>query len=627
MEPIKIQDEMFKKIKKQKAKSIIFLKTDENNKIAMKDNLEFINSKDKKIKRKVKSISSIENIDDLNKKDKKRLGYKKKEEIKVDYSKKDVDKYGLIKVDFYKKMKLVTKMILGVFGAIILAIIIIFASNKIKDLRSKKIAKEINEMTSEKIDYMFVDINPSFAFTVKNNKIENMACRNKDCMDIEKDLEVVGKKVTDAIDYLFNFAKDKGYDTKDGVTIKTTGKIEIDTKKLDYVKIYFIQEKEKNEMLEEIINNDEIKNVDNKSYYEKLWSTLKKDSDYGKVYECEMNGEKLSCYMKKEVFVYSKDESWANVVKVYSNYTSTLTRIFNKFGISYEEEQVIPGLISEMKINIDNNGHKLKFNCDLDGECSNILINENGIFKNRGNLPSGGEFYYFYLYKEAAALDLIHPQELLNGVKMVEDDELDYETVRDYNFFYPEKYPLVIKDKSHGIELEKNSLCNLNTNKCTPYEYIEYKTTFVPANEGYSIEKTGVKKIDKKTYDMYQSFHDFGGYNWGGSQLDKYGSTDYLIKAVVDKELYYVCKDFELNKDTCKKITQNQYDILSNGYSQDGKNIIESRSYSGDKMILNICEFDLETIKKTNCKTQYYLFERHCHKDSCSESYEFLYEK
>lgn len=630
MRSIKVQDELFKKIKKQRAKSIILLKNDENSKIVVKDKLELVNSKDKKIKRKVKKIVDIENVNVLNKKDKKILGYKKKEEVTVENSKKDVDKYGLIKVDFYRKMKLFTKIILGVLALILLVIIISFVSNKIKDIKSEKVAKEISEMASEKIDYMFVDINPSFAFTVKDNKLLKMACRNEDCVNIEKDLDVTGKNITDAIDYLFNFSKEKGYDTKDGVTIKTTGKIDIDTKKLDYVKIYFIQEKEKDEMLKEVINNDEIKQFDNNSYYEKLWDTLKKDSDYGKIYDCEMNDGKLSCYMKKEIFNHSNEESWANAIRVYSNFTSTVTRIFDKFGVSYELEEIIPNLVSDMDFIIENNGYKLRFNCDVDGECSTLLVNDNGTYHNRGeNNQDGGEIYYFNLYKAAASLDLLNPQDILNGLSMEEEEHLDYATVKLYNFIYPDKYPMVMKDDSYLIEFMKKSLCNLNTNSCTPYEYGENKMIGTKDGEytSYTSNSATYKVIDKKTYDTYKSFYGLEGLSYGGSELDKYNKTDYLMTIDVDPKQHYICKDYELDKETCKKITETEWDILARGYMEDGKIVIEDIAYSGDKMIRTLCNVNYETIKKTNCITQYYRFERHCDAEGCSESYEFLYEK
>lgn len=86
------------------------------------------------------------------------------------------------------------------------------------------------------------------------------------------------------------------------------------------------------------------KNKDtNDNYYNDLWKELKKDSDYGKDYDCSMNNDKLDCYLTDSTITAPSNnierKDW------YNNLLNTMT----KFNVEYEDTDELYLLINDNK--------------------------------------------------------------------------------------------------------------------------------------------------------------------------------------------------------------------------------------------------------------------------------------
>lgn len=208
-----------------------------------------------------------------------------------------------------------------------------FINKQIIKANDKKIVNAMNELEKEKVEYVFVEINPSLVITIKNNTVTDVACLNEDCMSFYEDINVIGKSTDDSIDYLYNLAKDKGFDTSNGVLVKTNSKLSINNS--DYIKVEYIDDTAKKELLAKIINSDRIENI-NEDYYAKLWDELKKDKDYDLIYDCQMNNRQLECYIKNEF--ESKISAEVSIGNLTDFVTSQqhLMRLFDKFNIKYK---------------------------------------------------------------------------------------------------------------------------------------------------------------------------------------------------------------------------------------------------------------------------------------------------
>lgn len=296
---ITLNDDEFKRIRKEKQSVIIRLNNKENNNISVKDKVLLVNDK-KKIKRKVKNLHTYTTIDDLSKNIKnKQLGYKRKATIDYDsliknYKKDDIKKQGLLGIEL-KKKKHIPKKIFYTILILVFVIVIGFDIHKKVDKRNiEKYSNIITEMNNDKLSYAFIEINPSFVLTIKGNKVDDIACTNDDCMAIYNDISIKGKNINESIDIIYNISKEKGFDTSKGVKIKSSESINIEKK--DYITIEHIDTLAEKEILSKVKNNDNIKNIDNTDYYNKLWEELKKDNDYNKIYSCNMDSGKLECY-------------------------------------------------------------------------------------------------------------------------------------------------------------------------------------------------------------------------------------------------------------------------------------------------------------------------------------------
>ena len=197
---IKLNDEEFKKLRKNKQSIILRLNDEDNKNINTKDKILLVNNK-KKLKRKIKNLYTYSTIEEVNKNlNNSQLGYKKKDVINYDdllkdYTKEEIKKYGLLGIEVNRKKHIFRKILLGLIIVCIFFFSIKYVNNKLDEIHTKKISGVINEVNKEKISYIFVEINPSLVMAIKDNKVENISCLNDDCMAIYDELNIKGKNV------------------------------------------------------------------------------------------------------------------------------------------------------------------------------------------------------------------------------------------------------------------------------------------------------------------------------------------------------------------------------------------------------------------------------------------------
>ena len=301
-----VDKDEFKKIRKGKQLVVIRLNNDEVKDINNKTKIIFKSKIDRLIK-KVKEIHSYPTLKELVENvDKKKLGYKKKdtpnyEDLTKSISEEDINKYGIVGIELRKKKHIFRKVLLVLLAFTIIFTGYRFVKNKLIDMRIQKVKNSILEVNKEKISYVFIEINPSMVLTVKDNKISDIACLNDDCVIIYDKLNVIDKDINKGIDTIYNISKENGFDISNGVRVKSTDNINIEKK--DYINFEQISTDDEKQLLNNVINNEEIKSIDNDDYYSKLWDTLKKDKSYDKIYSCSMNSNKeLECYINQEWF-------------------------------------------------------------------------------------------------------------------------------------------------------------------------------------------------------------------------------------------------------------------------------------------------------------------------------------
>lgn len=348
---IKLNDEEFKKLRKNKQSIILRLNDEDNKNINTKDKILLVNNK-KKLKRKIKNLYTYSTIEEVNKNlNNNQLGYKKKDVINYDdllkdYTKEEIKKYGLLGIEVNRKKHIFRKILLGLIIVCIFFFSIRYVNNKLDEIHTKKISGVINEVNKEKISYIFVEINPSLVMAIKDNKVENIGCLNDDCMTIYDELNIKGKNVDVSIDTIYNVSKEKGFDTSKGIKLSSSDIINVEKK--DYITVEYIDTAKEKELLNKVKNNEDIKNIDNKSYYDKLWEELKKDSDYNEVYTCNMNDNKeLECYITLDAGInHDKDydtnneEEYNKLQLIFSTSTTKILNTLKKFNFDVRDKKV-----------------------------------------------------------------------------------------------------------------------------------------------------------------------------------------------------------------------------------------------------------------------------------------------
>ena len=298
------------------------------------------------------------------------------------------------------KKKILKKIMIAFLIFIIILIMLFFINRLIMKINDNKIKNAMNTLYKDKITYVFVEINPSTVLIVKNNKVLNISCLNDDCLSLYDDINVKDIDINDSINKIYNTAKSKGFNTDNGVKIKTTGNIEIDKK--EYISIEYIDKNKANKLLKDVINSKELKDSNNNDYYIKLWDELKKDKDYNDVYNCKMDNDELKCYIiyKPDISISVDDEDMGLVrldrFRKLSTYMSKMNRVLNKFGVKTKSDTDM-GIFFELSYLYIND---LEFDYDI----------YNWVFRNYDALDNEKSF-------NITDLNLLNPNEILNRLK------------------------------------------------------------------------------------------------------------------------------------------------------------------------------------------------------------------
>lgn len=368
---IKLNDDEFKKIKKNKQNIILKLNDDDYKNVSIKDKVLLVNGKNKS-KRRVKNLYNYSDVDELRKNIKnKHFGYKNNDIIDCDnlvkdYKKDEIKKYGLLGIEFNKNKHFFRKIVLGLVVIVLLIFGIRYINNKLDEVNSKKINKSINDLASERVDYAFIEINPYMMLRIKDNKVYDLTCLNDDCKKIYSDLDVKNKNINESIDLIYNVSKEKGFDTSNGVKVKMTGSIEVN--KRDYIMVEYINETTKDEIISNI-RDIKIENNSNDDYYSKLWEELKKDKDYDDVYTCSMNGNELECYFIIDAIrpsLLKLDLSAPADVLDFINKRNDISNTLKKFNINCDNGD-------HLKVYIDNKKYDYVENIEIGYEEVNMI--------------------------------------------------------------------------------------------------------------------------------------------------------------------------------------------------------------------------------------------------------------
>ena len=180
-----------------------------------------------------------------------------------------------------KKIKIILLIIVIIIIGIVTYFMISYNNYK-KELENINIVNDAVEEYNNLESYVFVDINPSLVLTIINNKIDNVTCLNEDCNSFYSELDIIGNDINASIDEIYNKSVENGFDVND-VNIKSNSVINIS---LDYVNVEYIDKS----LEKELLNSANI-NVTNEN--DELWNKIKEDSDYDKIYTCNMVNDEL----------------------------------------------------------------------------------------------------------------------------------------------------------------------------------------------------------------------------------------------------------------------------------------------------------------------------------------------
>ena len=117
---------------------------------------------------------------------------KKKEELDINSSKTTNKKVG--------KKHIFRKILLVILIIALLLFIISMINNFITNIKINKFRDNISSIEKEKINYVFIEINPSLVLTMKDGKVSDVACLNDDCIEIYDEIDVKGKSIDDALE-------------------------------------------------------------------------------------------------------------------------------------------------------------------------------------------------------------------------------------------------------------------------------------------------------------------------------------------------------------------------------------------------------------------------------------------
>ena len=367
MKKIKLDLENFKNIKKKK--KCIYVTNDNITDYINSNNKVLLVTENKNQKRKVKRTYEAKNITEL----KEKLGKK----VKYLYP-CDIDNNNLVyAIEFKRKINIFIFIFLGILLVIFMLLMLNLIKIKISNYNTNKLIEEINTVKENEISYVFVEINPKIVLEFEGDKVIDKSCLNEDCITTFNDLDLENKNINEAIDILYNQAKDSGFDTSNVTISSANPSIEEKAANIEYSTYQNINKEEEKELMNEVIDNTSISNSDNKlNYNGELLEVYKSDSAYGSIYTCSIENNDLACYIAEDFYQeLSRDTISLNEMLLQFDKVIDFMALLDKFNIQYTTSGIEgAGVIGLDKITLDqiyvNGGYR---------SWGNISISSNSI--------------------------------------------------------------------------------------------------------------------------------------------------------------------------------------------------------------------------------------------------------
>lgn len=359
-----------------------------------------------------------------------------------------------------KKKKIILIILLSILLIIVSFLMYSFIRKININKNDLKINTSINALKENKEEYVFVEINPKLLLIVQDGKINKVYCMNHDCANFYDDIHVKNMKIVDGINNIYNLAREKGFDTTNGVKIKSTTYIPLENYNYDFIEVEYIKEEQKKQLLTEVLDyNNDIKQT-NSDYYDDLLKKLEQDDDYNKFYSCKKENDKLGCYFIMDSIKVGFDLESFDITdwdSLFSNKNNVL-RVLKKFNFNVDKDLV--------KINNTNYTYSIsythnntKYGNILYHEMTEKLSNELCAYMSDNNcyLTTGIEFI------KLSDINLLEPI-ITNDKIIVISNGIKEHIVEIYNI-------------DHKYEIEKNEEDERIKNECISKGYhLENKT-------------------------------------------------------------------------------------------------------------------------------------------------------
>lgn len=339
MHNLLVNDEEYLRIKSKKQNMVIRLNDANNQLIKEGDKLAIINIRYKKdLIGKVTRITryqTIENISSMVKK--KKLGLGKNDiinETTLGFTNPEIKIFGATGIEFKVKNFIFKRIFSAIMTVIVLAIIILCGILAVLLINDSSVKNSIKNVGNNKVDYMIVEMAPSYALTIIDGKVKAYDCLNKECEKINKTMLVTDKTPSEAIDYLYKFTEELRYDMSKGFKVKITDKYDINITKYKNSSLEYIDNATKDILFSSLKSDSKVLQQNNTNYYKSFLNALKSDFDYGKVYECKSSDNNLECYFLPDKITLTKLDikNPIDSAKTIVNYFS-IYRVLNKFNI------------------------------------------------------------------------------------------------------------------------------------------------------------------------------------------------------------------------------------------------------------------------------------------------------
>lgn len=309
-------------------------------------------------------------------------------------------------------MKKVLKIIGVIFLLLIIGgiILIIINNSKIKNSKkdTTKFIEEINELLEEKISYVVIEINPKAVLEMINDKITNIGCLNEDCETIFN-VDINGKTLSEAVETLYETAKNKGINVSNGVNVSSTNnEIKKILENIEYVNYNEIDSEKEKILLDQVRDNENIKET-KLNYNNKLLEFYKNDKDYDVLYACSMNNNELECHILEDF--YNSIPAQPSLLNIYEYNIKhqKLMNVLDKFNIEYKTESSgVEGfdlfqIIEIDQVNLNNNLYDTGI-CYVNSDNTVPCINDIVIDK----ILESGDYGYLYKVIPFTKLNLVN---------------------------------------------------------------------------------------------------------------------------------------------------------------------------------------------------------------------------